>query len=66
MLATGRTLRRGLTACGSSAPPSHSATVNLAVNGAYSVNKPAGTSTFSPFELRSYKLQVYTILISVY
>jgi len=41
MLAPGRTLRMGLTACGSSAPPSHSATVNFIVNGAYSVNKPA-------------------------
>jgi len=57
-------LRMGLTACGSSAPPSRSTTVNLVVNGAYSVNKPAGqysgTSTFNiPFILRSYKLQVY-------
>ena len=58
---TGRTLRTGLTACGSSAPPSHSATVNLVVNGAmhqrYSVTEQAGqysgTNTFSTlFELR--------------
>jgi len=50
----------GLTVCGSRAPPSHTATVNLIVNGAvhqaYSVTKPAGqysgTRTFStPFEL---------------
>jgi len=34
MLAPGRTLRMGLTACGSSAPPSHSAMVILVVNGA--------------------------------
>jgi len=61
MLAPGRALRMGLMACGSRAPPSHTATVNLVVNGAvhqtYSVTKPAGqysgTSSFStPFELR--------------
>jgi len=60
MLAPGRMLRMGLTACGNRAPPSYSATVNLVVNGAvhqtYSVTKPAGqysgTHTFSTsFEL---------------
>ena len=60
MLAAGRMLRMGLTACGNKVPPFHSATVNLVVNSVvhqtYSVTKPAGqyseTRTFStPFEL---------------